>query len=132
MIPPIHPNTNNMISTSYHMRDGERQRTPLHVFPAVRIDHLVTERAQREVRPLRNEDELVCGGLAHDAAVHGPQPAQDPEERRLAAPVRPDDEQVLLAMRSKARSAWTIEAEAEDVDVGICDADEDGMDSPRA
>ena len=96
----------------------------------MRVDDLVAERAQREVRPLRDEDELVRGRLAHDAAVHGPQPAQDPEERRHAAPVWPDDEQVLLAMRSKARSAGTIQAE--DVDEGMGNADEDGMDSPRA
>ena len=118
-----------MISTSYHMRDRERQRTPLHVLSAMRVDDLVAERAQREVRPLRNEDKLVRGGLAHDAAVHGPQPAQDPEERRLAAPVRPDDEQVLLG-RAKRDQRGTLQTRKRSWYVGI--DEEDGTDSPRA
>lgn len=33
-------------------------RTRFHVLLAVRVDDLVTERAQGEVRPLRDEDEL--------------------------------------------------------------------------
>ena len=93
-------------------------------------DHdLVAQRAQREVRPLRNEDELVRGRLVHDAAVHGPQPAQDPEERRLAASVRAYDEQVLLG-RAKRDQRGTLQTRKRSWYVGI--DEEDGTDSPRA
>jgi len=61
--------------------------------------HLVAEGAEGEVGALGDVEE-AAGGRLHDAArAGGPQLAQQPEEGRLAAPVRPRDQQVAPAPR---------------------------------
>ena len=76
---------------------GEAERrTSIHVLDAVRVDDLVPERPEGEIGPLRDEDELVRGRLAHDTAVHRPETTEDPEQRGLAASIGADDKQVLL------------------------------------
>ena len=48
--------------------------------------HLVPQRADGHERPLRDEDEGGGCRPPQHAAVHRPQPGQDPEQRGLAAP----------------------------------------------
>lgn len=62
----------------------------------MRVDNLVAEGADGEVRSLGNEDELVGGRLAYDTTIDWPEAAKDTEERGFAATVRSDDQQMLL------------------------------------
>ena len=77
---------------------------------------------------MRYQNELVRWGLADDAAVYGPEPSENAEQRRFPAAVGPDNEQVLLYARKSTATTiserWThtrldIEAEALDKDVTV-------------
>ena len=49
------------------------------------------EGSNRHVRSLGDEDDLVLGRSEDLAAVHGPQPGQDAEQRGLPAAIRTRD-----------------------------------------
>jgi hypothetical protein len=55
-----------------------------HLRPRVRINDLVPKVAERQVRPLRNEDKLGCRWLGNDAAIDGPESTKNAEKRRFA------------------------------------------------
>ena len=82
-----------------------------HLRNSVRVDDLVAQRAEGEVRSLWDVSELGGGRLVHDASVHGPQATENAEEGRLAAAVRAHDEQVL--------SGPDVEAELANEDIAI-------------
>ena len=70
-----------------------------HVHGRVRVDDLVAQSADAEVRPLREEHDAVVGGAAagarHEAAVDGPQPGEEAGDGGLAGAVGARDEEVV-------------------------------------
>lgn len=56
---------------------------------------LVPQTPRREVRPLRQEEDVLVPRPPHDSLENRPQPRKDPRDARLPAPVRPRDHQVL-------------------------------------
>lgn len=74
-----------------------------HLAQRVWVDDLLAQRAAREVRPLRQVKDGGKGRLVHGAAVDGPQTAEDAEERRLAAAVGADDEEMVAVLDGKGQ-----------------------------
>lgn len=58
-------------------------------------DVLIPQTPCREVRPLRQEEDVLVPRPPHDPLEHGPQARQHPRDARLATPVRSRDHQML-------------------------------------
>lgn len=65
-----------------------------HSLVQIRVYQLVSQSAERQVRSLRNVENLVKWGLVYCATRCGPQLSQDSEEGRFSTTVRPCDHQV--------------------------------------
>ncbi len=67
----------------------------MHSAHSVRVDDLLAEGAAREIRPLRDVENVGEGRLVDGAAVDGPEAAEDAEEGRFSAAVGADDEEMI-------------------------------------
>eukprot|EP00166_Cyanidium_caldarium_P006427 ctg_940.g412 len=94
-----------------------------HVAGGQRVDDLLAQRAQRQVRPLRHVEHAVIGWTVQRAAVQRPQSAQHPEQRRLAAAVRPGDEHIGAGRCVDGQSLHQQRAVRRD-DIHVLEADE--------
>lgn len=68
-----------------------RHALVLHLESRVRVDDLVSQSAQGEIRLLRNVEQFRAGWLDQTTSEQWPQFAQQTEQRRLAASVRSAD-----------------------------------------
>ena len=73
--------------------------------------HLVPQSSQGHQRPLGNKDERGGRGLLQNPIIHRPQAREDPEEGRLATPVRSGYKHMLSRQKG--------EREAGDNDITI-------------
>ena len=71
----------------------------------VRVDDLVAQRADGEVRALRHVKEVRLRGLGDHAVKLGPKVAKDAEQGRLAAAVRAGDQAVHAGADLKVERA---------------------------
>ena len=83
----------------------------MHLPQRVWVDDLLAERTTREVRPLRDIEDIGVWRFFDGAAVDGPETAEDAEEGGFAAAVGADDEEVVGGLEG--------EGEGFDEDVAI-------------
>jgi hypothetical protein len=81
---------------SVRINASTSELTIFHLPPGLRIDHLVSQRAQAKIRALGNKEEILRWWLVDNAAVYGPETPQNSEQTTLAATVRTHDQEMLL------------------------------------
>jgi len=78
--------------------------TILHLPLGVRVDHLVSQCAQAEIRTLGDKKEILRWWLVNDTAVYGPESPKDSKQATLATAVGAHDQEVLLRKVDHIRS----------------------------
>ena len=61
----------------------------------MRVDDLISERTEREIRSLRNVGKVGSFGLLDDSTVHRPETTQDSEEGTLSTAIGSNDQEML-------------------------------------
>ena len=83
----------------------------------VRVDDLVSQRAERQVRPLGDVRKVVRRRLVDGPTENGPEAAENPEHRALTAAVRANNEQVVAPLDAE-RHGFDLPSVAERVSAG--------------
>ena len=99
----------------------------MHLPQGVRVYDLLAERTTREVRPLRDIEDIGVWRFFDGAAVDGPETAEDAEKGGFAAAVGADDEEVVGGLEGEGEgfdedvAIWGDYGDVDEFDIGGCD-----------